>query len=852
MLSAHPTMLSLLIGAVGLPAYALAVWTQLWSPLDLLGLALVFVAIGHVAPMWQPVAWKGGKANANANQQKVDWKAVQEALKMARAQSGTLSPAQQLEAQRRQARLLSGLDTPLVPAGGSNTSTRSAEPERASHSSAVASQPATGDDGNGEGTTDRATTGATAAQAAGNDNARGRGGCSLWFFFWIGIQFFNWGRVGANPLAALWQGIQATLPSSVTNLFGAGVLLSWPLLTARVVTSPLPFFAFALPPAVLLVPLWIGFARLRTWGLASQVSASETFWTMRRARERKAAITVLWLLSGLFFAGYSWRGLIEDGALAGVLRGAWPTPGWALAAAWTVALVLGALVAGQMLEAPFTRVANGGLEQRAAWREATLGVSRVLAWSVALYFVFCWLGLRSGLGGVWWSRLLPTMLTVAAFVLADFGSAALQSTLEGGPRAAFRVLRWAWSIGLALEAAGRAMIGFAMRDAFAFERAPHVLLSPFVTLFGLFRSDLSPAISPRAVDWWPAELVTMPWWIGPLAQALIGVLCLAVAARMAFGAQAAEMVVEAATTRNLGQRVLDVLLMPFKLLWRVLRAVVAFFGRGTAWIRSLLARGNEAVISRLEQIENPVLTAEVRRKTRRNNWCLHWLIALVVAVAVFVSVALPLLLFDLVQGGGISPDWGRALAYITLLVLWFLAGLSVSDGGQAFDRDRANGTLVFLFLTPLSDGAILTGKALAQFAYALPVLLIGVPWLLIGCLAASAAGAWPVVLVTGFGIATVLSTLVFAVYVQTLFAVRARKPTEGAAKALLAGLVIEIGAGASLLAAMGVWGDTGLCAALFGITLLHLALAYACWQWSLHSMRKQRYGDVTASGKTVA
>jgi hypothetical protein len=71
------------------------------------------------------------------------------------------------------------------------------------------------------------------------------------------------------------------------------------LLSARLVTSPLPFFAFVLPPAVLLIPLWIGFARLRTWGLASQVSASETFWTMRRARERAGVTTVLLLLGAL-------------------------------------------------------------------------------------------------------------------------------------------------------------------------------------------------------------------------------------------------------------------------------------------------------------------------------------------------------------------------------------------------------------------------------------------------------------------------------------------------------------------------------------------------------------------------
>jgi hypothetical protein len=44
---------------------------------------------------------------------------------------------------------------------------------------------------------------------------------------------------------------------------------------------------------------------------------------------------------------------------------------------------------------------------------------------------------------------------------------------------------------------------------------------------------------------------------------------------------------------------------------------------------------------------------------------------------------------------------------------------------------------------------------------------------------AGRAGEW-------LGIVAVLSTLVFAVYVQTLIAVRARKPTEGAGKALLA------------------------------------------------------------------
>jgi hypothetical protein len=338
MMSTHPTLLSLLIGAAGLPFYALAVWTQQWSPLDLVGLFLIFLAIGHVAPMWQPLMWKGvGKGRAN---QKVDWKTLQESMRLARAEGSmaTLSPAQQLEAQRRNLRTMSGLDTPLAPPTDSAKSTQ----KDAIGTSAVAE-------------------GAVATQTTPTQTASNRGGCAIGASVWMGIQFLNvvlrFG--GANPLVALWQDLRASLPPNVTSLFGLGVLFSWPLLLGRIVTTPLPFFSFVLPPAILLVPLWIGFARVRVWGLASQVSASETFWTTRRARERKGVAALLWLLSGFLVAGYSWQALIDGGALCSVLVGSAAltvigSPSWALAAAWTVATVVGAVVASQALENPFT------------------------------------------------------------------------------------------------------------------------------------------------------------------------------------------------------------------------------------------------------------------------------------------------------------------------------------------------------------------------------------------------------------------------------------------------------------------------------------------------------------------
>jgi hypothetical protein len=47
---------------------------------------------------------------------------------------------------------------------------------------------------------------------------------------------------GGNPFSALWFNLQQALPGNVTSLFGLGILLSWPLLLGRMLTSPLPFF----------------------------------------------------------------------------------------------------------------------------------------------------------------------------------------------------------------------------------------------------------------------------------------------------------------------------------------------------------------------------------------------------------------------------------------------------------------------------------------------------------------------------------------------------------------------------------------------------------------------------------
>src|SRR5690606_9781802 len=105
------------------------------------------------------------------------------------------------------------------------------------------------------------------------------------------------------------------------------------------------------------------------------------------------------------------------------------------------------------------------------------------------YFLFCWLGGRSGVDAIWLSRLPITLVTVFAITLADFGAAALGTTMPLNPRRIWGWFRGVWFHGLAAVALLLIARGAWLNAPFAFEDAPIVLLSPFVTLFSLFRVE---------------------------------------------------------------------------------------------------------------------------------------------------------------------------------------------------------------------------------------------------------------------------------------------------------------------------------------------------------------------------
>jgi hypothetical protein len=822
-MSAHPFGLSMLIALAGLPVYALAWATGAWDGRDLLGIALLFAFIGYVAPGWQPQMWQQQVAKKSGKPWKVDWKALQEALKQNReeAPASTLDAAQQLEMQRRAQRLMAG--TAEIPA----TSPPTEETDGKTKNKAIA------------------------GYSFGNNN-----GCSPWLFGWIGLQFFSGALratfrtpTGGGPWL-LWHNFWDALPPAATSLVMPGpgaipvLLLNWPLLIARIIVAPLPFFALQLPPFLLLVPLWLGWKFQANTMLAAQVSPRETFWTPERATLRSRIGLCLWLLVFALIVGFGWQSWIRDGLMIGLLRGTpstlTPVEDWALAGFWTLLLFVATVLAGSTLEKPVqwaTRMPD--IVEPNAWKEAGRSALRILGAFAALYFLSCWLGGHSGINAAWLSRLGASVLIVGAFLLADAGSGALQMALPPGSRGSWSTLRQIWFHGLALLTLVLIVYCWVRGTTFSFEMAPWVLLCPWITVLSLFRYELIfPALIPGAAwtMWWPLAL-----------QAFLGLMCWTLTRVLNERQGEAAPVIE----QDEKHSIVDILLWPWMTLGRGLRTLMLGILNAFEWLSQRLRSWNDALADRTIGLYNPVFTEELRRRLHREFWIVQWFGIVLSGVFLFYLFAdVPAML----QGGATAlGNWGESLVSFTLAVAIFATGLSALSMGKSFDRERSNGTLVFLFLTPLTDREIVRGKWLPGLYYALLLFTTALPWLLIGNLAAWYGGNFQSLWYTLLGMGIIAINWLFVAALTMLFSVRAHKPNEGGGKALLAALFCYVSLG-------GITGwlmkdvdaaATPQIAAGAGIFIacLLLLLTWAAWRGALYSLRQQRYNESTQRGK---
>ncbi|MBV9468350.1 MAG: ABC transporter permease, partial [Abitibacteriaceae bacterium] len=576
--------------------------------------------------------------------------------------------------------------------------------------------------------------------------------------------------------------------------------------------------------------------------LAANVSSLETFWTPRRARKRRAIGAALFLGLVVFFFGYGWDLLIINSTLAMLLRRAPLSSDWALAALWTLALVVGTLIASASIEAAFKRFYQDEISLNDARRTALAGMLRSFILAIGTYFLFCWIGGLRGVNGVWAARLAPTLGTAVAYALADFGTSLLQAVVPERTRESVRTLRALWIYGLPLLTILLIVWDGHLRLSFGFEQAPIVLLSPLVTLLSLFRFELT---RPSA-----------PWWWGPLAQVAIGSVCLAIAlGYQLHTATANELATPTATEAHWS----DALTAPLRLLNKFLRKVAMALLNWLGQVNQTLREWNEWIVQRGIKYDNAVLTAELRRRVQREYWLLQWPMLLLFEAGAFLLIADPGVLVGLTwQNIWTLPinyqAWGTGVVIGVLIVALVIAVLSTFALGQAFDREHANGTLLFLFLTPMTDAAILLGKFVPGVFYSGLLLSTSLPWLLFGCLAGMAGGSLIPLGIAGLGLFFILASWLFAACLQTLCAIYANKPTEGMAVAIVAGFMIESICW-GLIAVVQIWvlDTTGLrfegsimVMWFLVMSLVHLALAYVAWRLSLQLLRRQRYGDVLA------
>lgn len=801
LLRAQPLALSLLCYLCGLPIFTLAVFTHNWHWLDLIGLLLLFISIGHMAPGWTPQHWK-----AKQNQSlRFDLRAWQEKMKEVQAEAkNNKSEAAALEIQRRMARLWEEME-PV-----SDTTTKDGKK--------------------------RLLVGAGALPGAATAGQGWR-----WFAWFVPFQMIGplmaLARAPGSPLRTLWENFVDALPSNVVEL-APGFPLTWPLLIERVLLAPLPFFAFALPPIFLYAPLWLARQAGGNLQLASLVSPGEIFWTGRRLRVRR--ICSRWILwcALLMALGYTWTTCIVDATLAIALRGAPVTTSWALAALATICLVIGTVMGGEALEKPFAQIRdqknnteNAQKQEREpnlaqAWREAALIAARFFFFSVVAYFVFCLLGRQPFFSPPLLQHLVPLLGTTLAYLLASYGAAALQAALPEAQRAACKALVIFWTLGLALAALAHVVAGWYYRNPFTFDQAPYVLLSPFVTILALFRADLNSG---------------MPWWFGPLLQTLIGMALLFAAALKSFGK--AQITPSITATEN-EDRLPAPLRWMMKTLGGLWDGIKAFF----EGVMEIVRRADDGLVGWSKRWGNPILTDEMGRRLRREHWPLGWLVLLLIGAGFLLQAWY-------FMGGGLQGRFVGGLTLAVMVLLGFSASLRL---GLCFDRDRANGTLVFIFLTPLSEKEIAWGKLFANAIYAGGSLLALLPFLLVGMVLEMATGNfwWPLIGLLSF--AFILSVTAYFSSVSLLGAAWARKPAQGITFGFLIGILAQLvfllllGIGAFI--SVGFNFEALLKPALgfalgFVLFAFNSQLAILAWHGALRLLRKQRYSDDVTSGK---
>ena len=659
------------------------------------------------------------------------------------------------------------------------------------------------------------------------------------------------------------------LPTEVWNLLPS-LLFSWPLLTIQLLVTPAPFFGIALPPALWIVPRLI-MARCAAFSVfrlsyLGQGSLQAHRWARGRLNFKRWQAYLFWF----FGAGFLWPWLIGKGALAAVLPNSPITPSWARAGLWTLFLVVTTWMMSsrfhRALDVPFKKH-NDPRVQRAnlsSWRRAWRQNQNLIFWPLTLYFVLCWLGGTSGADAVWLSRLTPTLLVVAAYLLADFSSLTLRNSLPPKYHSWWLFLRFLWFWGLWWATVF--CVGWAHYSGtdFALGDAPYLVLSPFVSLQALLNNDIKLPMQGAL------------WQLGLAAILFAATAYLTFHSKVTTGPQ---VTVKPNEEINAEQAALS---RQLKTLWRIIWFVPGWIIRIIFWpiktffigLYHLLQRFKDATQPFLNQqanklwqwienFDNPVwrrASKAVKVEELALNWlgCL-WLQSLVLLILLGLVLIKPVSL--LFYGGNTEYNrqaalamlhwrsWGDVVFGAAMVIGLIINIAALSSQTKAFDRERANGGMVFLFLTPLTESQIVGGYTAAALLPGAWLHSALYPSILLAAALEMAVGR-TTVLILLLLLTILLHALLVWSAVLSIWAAVCAKNGEGGLWASL-GAALQIFLIVVLLLVLSkTQGFLAVGATAFAISLSGFA-AYLFWLDALRRLHHERFGDLSIKG-TIA
>ena len=529
-------------------------------------------------------------------------------------------------------------------------------------------------------------------------NARGWGGglvlvSPIWLMAQLGMA-----GVAVGAARVYWQGLPLHVRASSGEIW-----FSWPLFLVRWLGEAQPFFGFSLAPILLLLPAWLCGATIRVLRLAA-VTGREPFWTPARFGLWQRAQTLQSALWFSFVLGVLWPGAIESAWLGnwfGTLAG---TSAQALAAWWIVCVAAGALATTAMWRAAL-ELPVGLLSLRAQGPRAMRLAARGLVAALGFWVASCALGWRWPIGALWLQILPATLAMATVWILSQCASHAAQRAPRWGN--SFATWHFIWFYGGPL--AGALLLVLAQ-----FPGRSLAVFYPFSpwTLWLMLR-DSSVGADPV-------------FWIACAAHAVVALIVGALAWRLGrdritpiktISARDKAEVLDDLTPQTPIENApaLPSASQTVSLSRRPLPAPDAWTARLLSW---------------LSRFDNPILTLEMRRAVSGNLRSTATIVLVMQALIASVPlIFLPLL--NLAFG-----YWDRDIfALLVGLMLAFpcaamLAG--TSGASLCYDRDRLDGTLELLFLTPRTEPEIAWGKAgpfvvrsLLLGAVCLPIFLVG-------------------------------------------------------------------------------------------------------------------------------